>query len=105
MNYYSKVIIVISVTVVLVLAICPNNCSGHGECNSGVCKCFDRLSYDGKSYTGNDCSMYRCHEGNPFSGVSSGSPSSGTFSRANYRALDEYVERKRREMRDRKSVV
>lgn len=28
---------------------CPNNCSGHGTCNKGVCICE-------KNYIGNDCS-------------------------------------------------
>ena len=28
---------------------CPNNCSGHGTCNQGICNCE-------KNYIGNDCS-------------------------------------------------
>jgi len=32
-----------------ILVPCPNDCSGHGECRNGVCKCDE-------SYTGNDCS-------------------------------------------------
>eukprot|EP01103_Thecamoeba_quadrilineata_P019157 TRINITY_DN7641_c0_g1_i1.p1 TRINITY_DN7641_c0_g1~~TRINITY_DN7641_c0_g1_i1.p1 ORF type:complete len:596 (-),score=113.07 TRINITY_DN7641_c0_g1_i1:15-1802(-) len=31
------------------LALCPNNCSGHGECNGNQCVCKD-------GYSGSDCS-------------------------------------------------
>lgn len=46
------------------LAACPNNCSGHGTCESGSCKCNTQLglglglnSEKYHSYTGADCSM------------------------------------------------
>lgn len=46
------------------LAACPNNCSGHGTCESGNCKCNTQLGLglglnpdNYHSYTGADCSM------------------------------------------------
>lgn len=51
----------------VVLCACPNNCNGHGKCNSGVCECFgsvgletvkksDGQDYNVDSYYGPDCS-------------------------------------------------
>jgi len=36
--------------------ICPNSCSGHGNCYDRVCTCFD-------GYRGGDCSLKKCPEG------------------------------------------
>lgn len=55
----------------VVFSACPNNCNGHGKCNSGKCECFRSVglesipnggstsaatTYNIESYYGPDCS-------------------------------------------------
>lgn len=47
------------------MAVCPNNCSGHGRCNrNGKCTCYRQSVDEGSGtdfipleYGGNDCSV------------------------------------------------
>ena len=43
--------LILSIFVVGLLASCPNDCSGHGVCQSTTCKCQT-------NYAGSDCSIY-----------------------------------------------
>jgi len=55
-----KVVLVLAMTIGLVSARCPNDCSGHGSCSAGsVCNCR-------RNFAGNDCSQRICYEGLAF---------------------------------------
>eukprot|EP00501_MAST-03F_sp_TOSAG23-6_P001318 GSMAST32.ASY1.ANO1.1366.1 assembled CDS len=45
-------------------AVCPNGCSGHGNCDSNdTCTCYDDGAFVQKAYTGADCSQRTCPRG------------------------------------------
>jgi hypothetical protein len=55
-----KLILIVALTLGLVSARCPNDCSGHGTCSAGsVCQCW-------KNHAGNDCSQRLCYQGLSF---------------------------------------
>lgn len=76
-----KLMMLMSLLLVIVEGICPNNCSGHGSCRDSVCECFKNIGFgNSESYGGADCSEHICFMGNPFSAVYSGSPSENGIS-------------------------
>lgn len=59
--YYCSVHFVFGMTGTITVETCPNNCSGNGTCNSGVCTCD-------AGWTGVDCSTFTCVDVNNCSG-------------------------------------